>query len=81
MYAEVEIPLQSGATSLLVPNSAFVRSTERKYIVEVKNGKPQLIDVKEGMKGTDMTEVFGAIKASTEIVSPANDEIKNGQVL
>ena len=81
MYAEVEIPLRSGATSLLVPNSAIVRSTERKYIVQVKNGKAQHVEIKEGMKGNEMTEVFGAIKAGAQIISPANDEIKNGQTL
>ncbi|MFC3560234.1 efflux RND transporter periplasmic adaptor subunit [Pedobacter jamesrossensis] len=81
MYAEVEIPLKSGSTSLLVPNSAIVRSTERKYVVEVANGKAKLVDIKEGMKGAEMTEIFGSIKAGTEIISPANDEIKSGQTL
>ncbi|WP_316831479.1 efflux RND transporter periplasmic adaptor subunit [Pedobacter aquatilis] len=81
MYAEVEIPLKSGATSLLVPNSAIVRSTERKYIVGIKDGKAHLIDIKEGMKGNDLTEVFGQLKAGESIISPANDEIKEGEKL
>ncbi|SDD51970.1 efflux RND transporter periplasmic adaptor subunit [Pedobacter soli] len=81
MYAEVEIPLKSGSTSLLVPNAAIVRSTEKKYVVTVSGGKTQLVDIKEGMKGNDLTEVFGELKAGDEIISPANDEIKAGEKL
>ena len=81
MYAEVEIPLKSGSTSLLVPNAAIVRSTEKKYVVKVSGGKTQLVDIKEGMKGNDLTEVFGELKAGDEIISPANDEIKAGEKL
>lgn len=81
MYAEVQVPLKSGAKSLLVPNSAIVRSTEKKYVIEVKNGKTCFVDIREGLIGAEMTEVFGDIKAGSVIISPANDEIKNGQKL
>lgn len=81
MYAEVDVPLKSGSLSLLVPNASIVRSTERRYVVVSDKGIAKLIDVREGMKGTDQTEVFGALKAGMSIVSPANDEIKHGQKL
>lgn len=78
MYGEVKIPMLSGAKSLLVPNTAIVRSTEREYIVVVKDSKAQLVDVKEGMAGKDATEVFGAISANDQIVLKASYEIKDG---
>lgn len=78
MYAEVSIPLLSGAKSLLVPNNAIVRSTEREYVVAVKNGKAELVDIKEGMARNDSTEVFGDLKAGDRIVNHANDELKAG---
>src|SRR6201996_3086345 len=49
MYAEVSIPMLSGAKSLLVPNSAIIRSTEHEYVIAVNNNKADLIDVKEGL--------------------------------
>ncbi|MFI5162763.1 MAG: efflux RND transporter periplasmic adaptor subunit [Sphingobacteriales bacterium] len=78
MYSEVKIPMLSGAKSLLVPNTAIVRSTEREYVVKVNNGKANLVDVKEGLVSHDSTEVFGNLKAGDQIITTANDEIKEG---
>ncbi|MES2425569.1 MAG: efflux RND transporter periplasmic adaptor subunit [Bacteroidota bacterium] len=78
MYAEVKIPMLSGAKSLLVPNSAIVRSTERKYIVTVQNDKAKLVDIKEGLVGKDSTEVFGKLSATDKILNKAGDDVKDG---
>lgn len=81
MYGEVKIPMLSGAKSLLVPNTAIVRSTEREYIILVKDGKAKLVDVKEGLAGKDSTEVFGALSATDQIIIKANDDIKEGDLI
>jgi membrane fusion protein, multidrug efflux system len=81
MYAEVKIPMLSGAKSLLVPNTAIVRSTEREYIVLVKDSKAALVDIKEGLASHDSTEVFGNLKAGDHILTTANDEIKEGSAV
>ncbi|TSJ40484.1 efflux RND transporter periplasmic adaptor subunit [Mucilaginibacter corticis] len=78
MYAEVTIPMLSGTKSLLVPNTAIVRSTERKYVITVQNGKAKLVDIKEGLVGKDSTEVFGALTTGGKIVNNAGDEVKDG---
>ncbi|MGZ3871562.1 MAG: efflux RND transporter periplasmic adaptor subunit [Mucilaginibacter sp.] len=78
MYAEVKIPMLSGAKSLLVPNTAIVRSTEREYVVAVNDNKARLVDIKEGLTSHDSTEVFGQLKAGEQIVLHASDEIKEG---
>jgi membrane fusion protein (multidrug efflux system) len=81
MYAEVKIPMVTGAKSLLVPNSAIVRSTEREYVIAVRDGKAKLIDIKEGLAGKDLTEIFGALTANDQIVLKANDELKDGDMI
>jgi RND family efflux transporter MFP subunit len=78
MYAEVRIPMLSGAKSLLVPNSAIVRSTERKYVVKDSSGYAALIDIKDGLASGDSTEVFGNLKAKDKVILHASDEIKQG---
>ncbi|MDN3579848.1 efflux RND transporter periplasmic adaptor subunit [Mucilaginibacter flavus] len=78
MYAEVKIPMLSGAKSLLVPNGAIVRSTEREYVITVTDGKAALVDVKEGLARNDSTEVFGDLKAGGKILNHATDEVKQG---
>lgn len=79
MYAEVKIPMQSDAKSLLVPNSAIVRSTERKYVIVDNNGKADLIDIKEGLSTSDSTEIFGNLKPDERIVLKATDALKEGE--
>jgi membrane fusion protein (multidrug efflux system) len=78
MYAEVTIPMLSGAKSLQVPNTAIVRSTEREYVVTDRNGKANLVDIKEGLVNNDSTEVFGELKANDKVVLHASDEIRQG---
>lgn len=81
MYAEVKIPMLSGAKSLLVPNTAIVRSTEREYVIAVRDGKAKLVDIKEGLAGKDATEIFGAITPNDRIVIKGSDELKEGDTI
>lgn len=78
MYAEVKIPLLSSSTSLLVPNHAIVRSTERQYVIVVKDGKAAFRDVKIGLTSNDVTEVFADLHNGDEIILHASDEIRAG---
>ena len=78
MYAEVKIPMLSGAKSLLVPNSAIIRSTEHQYVIKDSGGKASLVNIKEGLVGNDSTEVFGNLKAKDKVLVHASDEVKQG---
>jgi len=78
MYAEVNIPMLSGAKSLLVPNNAIIRSTEKEYVIVVRDGKANLVMVKEGLVNDDSTEVFGDLKPKDKVLIHASDEIKQG---
>lgn len=74
----MQIPMLSGSKSLLVPTTAIVRSTERKHVVAVRDGKAHLIDVKNGLASHDSTEVFGALKPGEKIIINASDNIEEG---
>ena len=78
MYAEVEIPMLSGSKSLLVPNNAIIRSTEREYVIKDSSGKAAITNIKEGLISKDSTEVFGNLKANDKVILHASDEIKSG---
>jgi RND family efflux transporter MFP subunit len=77
MYAEVVIPVTGSVRAMVVPGSAIVTSQEKKYVVAVRNGRTQWIDVQEGNRHNDSTEVFGHLNEGDKVVSPATDEIKN----
>lgn len=78
MYAEVKIPLLSEAKSLLIPNHAIVRSTERQYVIAVRNGVAQFVSIQEGLRTKDSTEVFGDLASGDEILLHATDEVQEG---
>jgi len=81
MYADVNIPMRSGVKSLLVPNTAIVRSTEHEYVVKDSSGKADLINIKEGLASGDSTEVFGSLKPKDKVILHASDEIKQADDL
>lgn len=81
MYAEVKIPLLSESKSLLIPNNAIVRSTERQYVIAVRGGTARFVNIQEGLHTKDSTEVFGGLAGGDEIVLHATDEIPEGMAL
>ncbi len=81
MYVEVLLPLKGHENALLVPQSAVVTSTERKYVIKANDNKASLVDVQTGNENNGMVEVFGRIAPGDSIISIADDNIKQNQVI
>ena len=78
MYADVLFDSKGIPGALSVPKSAVVTSTERKYVVVVRNGKTVKVDVTTGNEGGNRIEVTGDLQAGEEVIANADDEIKQG---
>lgn len=78
MYAEVIIPVTGSVQALVVPGSAIVTSTEKKYVIAVRNGHTHWVDVQEGNRHADSTEVFGSLVPGDKVILQGTDEIKDG---
>ena len=78
MFAEVEWPISRPQTSLFVPTSAVVRTTERQFVVRVRDGSAEWVDVRRGEVNGNMIEVFGNLREGDIVVQRANDEIRAG---
>jgi RND family efflux transporter MFP subunit len=79
MYAEVSWPIRREAASLFVPASAIKSTTERIFVIRVRNGIAEWVDVRRGMTEGNLVEVFSADLASGDrIVLRATDEIRPG---
>ncbi|CAL1518246.1 efflux RND transporter periplasmic adaptor subunit [Chitinophaga sp. MM2321] len=76
MYAEITLPLNGSATAMVVPSSAVVMSTEKKYVIVVKDHHTKWVDIQEGNHHNDSTEVFGDLQVNDRVVVNATDEIK-----
>jgi membrane fusion protein, multidrug efflux system len=81
MFAEIQLPLQRPEQGIMLPNSAFVTTQERLFVIRLKDGKAEWVDVKKGFALPDRTEVLGAIQPGDKIVKIANEEIKDGSII
>jgi RND family efflux transporter MFP subunit len=78
MYAEIAWPISRGSESLFVPSSAIKATTERIFVIRVRDGKAEWVDVRRGASEAGMVEVFGNLQAGDAVVLRATDEIRPG---
>jgi RND family efflux transporter MFP subunit len=78
MFADVEWPVSRGAVSLLVPATAVVRTSERQFVVRVREGTAEWVDVRRGEAEGELLEVFGDLHEGDTVVRRGNDEISPG---
>lgn len=81
MFASVRWPARRGATSLFVPRTAVVTTTERTFVIRVRDAAAEWIDVKRGAVMDDLIEVFGPLKEGERVVARGTDEIRPGTKL
>jgi RND family efflux transporter MFP subunit len=78
MYAEVLWPLRRPHPSLFVPLSAIATTTERSFVVRIRGGVTEWVDVKRGAPMGDLIEVFGALEAGDVVAVRGTDELRAG---
>jgi RND family efflux transporter MFP subunit len=78
MFAEVLWPVSRAQASLFVPRTAVVRTSERQFVVRVRNGVAEWVDVRRGELNGDALEVFGELRDGDVVVRQGNDEIRPG---
>ena len=78
MYAEVSLPTSGSTNAYVVPRSAIVTTTEKKYVIRVDNSTAHWIDISEGNQAADSTEVFGNLHNGDEVITNANYQLKDG---
>lgn len=81
MYADVNLPLPTRDSTLIVPKTAVVTSTEEVFVVKVVKNHAEWITVKKGIQSGDKMEVYGDLKDGDKIVTTASDEIRDGSAL
>jgi hypothetical protein len=78
MFAEVQWPVSRAQASLFVPRTAVVRTSERQFVVRVRNGVAEWVDVRRGELNGDAIEVFGDLREGDTVIRRGNDEIRPG---
>lgn len=79
MYSEVVWPVRRPHPSLLVPPTSIVTTTERTFVIRVKDGVAEWVTVSRGARVGDLVEVFGSLKEGDVIVRRGTDELRGGE--
>jgi RND family efflux transporter MFP subunit len=78
LFAEVRWPVQSPGRTFVVPTSSVVRTTERVFVIRVKGGRAEWVDVRAGARTDTECEVYGPLAEGDLVVRNASDEIRQG---
>lgn len=78
MYAQVVWPSKRSQPSLFVPASAVATTTERSFVIRIRQGVAEWVDVKRGAAMGNLIEVFGNLEAGDQVATRGTDELREG---
>ncbi len=78
MYPTVRWPVRRPKPSLFVPPTSIVTTTERTFVIRVRDGVAEWVNVSQGQSSADLVEVFGPLESGDVIVRRASDELREG---
>jgi membrane fusion protein (multidrug efflux system) len=80
-FATVEWPVQRSYPTLFVPSTAVTTDQQRTFVIRVRQGKAEWVDVKTGITVSGKTEVFGELQQGDIVVANGTDAIRPGTSL
>lgn len=78
MFPEVLWPTKRPAPTLFVPATSVATTTERTFVIRIRNGVTEWVDVKRGMSMGDLIEVFGDLTENDQVAVRGTDELRAG---
>jgi len=78
MYPQVSWTVRSTGRALLVPATSVVRTTERVFVIRVRDGRAEWVPVSIGARQATRVQVFGDLAEGDVIVRNGSDEIRDG---
>ena len=77
-FCQVGWPVRRSRPSLLVPSGSVASTTDRTFVIRVRGGKTEWVDVKTGLTSGPLVEVFGDLKPGDEVAGRGTDELRPG---
>jgi len=77
-FCQVRWPIHRPEPSLFVPSSSVASTTDRTFVVRIRNGKAEWVDVKTGLASGPLVEVFGDLQPGDAVAARGTDEIRPG---
>jgi len=80
-FTNVEWPIHRSYATLFVPSSAVTTDLQRTFVIRVRQGKAEWVDITTGVAANGKAEVFGDLQPGDAVVANATDSIRNGTAL
>jgi len=77
-FCQVRWPVRRSAPSLLVPSGSIASTTGRTFVVRIRDGRTEWVDVSTGLSAGPLIEVFGGLHAGDEVAARGTDELRPG---
>jgi membrane fusion protein, multidrug efflux system len=78
MFPEILWPVTRSQPTLFVPTSAVARTTEATFLVRVRDGNTEWVNVQAGEVDGKQTEVFGDLREGDDVAVRGTDELRPG---
>jgi membrane fusion protein, multidrug efflux system len=77
-FADILWPVRRSYPTLFVPTTSVANTLERVFVVRIRDGKSEWVDVKTGAAAEKMTEVFGELHEGDVVAVRGTDELRPG---
>jgi len=78
MFPEVLWPVRRSEPTLFVPNSTVARTTEATFVVRIRNGNPEWVNIRTGEIDGKLIEIFGDVGEGDVVAVRGTDELRPG---
>jgi RND family efflux transporter MFP subunit len=77
-FCQVRWPVRRASPSLFVPSASVAATTDRTFVVRIRGGKAEWVDIRTGLTSGPLVEVFGELRPGDEIAARGTDELRPG---
>ena len=77
-FCQVQWPVRRSAPSLFVPSTSVATTTDRTFVIRIRDGKTEWVDVKTGLTSGSLVEVFGDLQVGDTVAERGTDELRPG---
>jgi membrane fusion protein, multidrug efflux system len=79
MYVTVLLDIKRPDLSFAVPTSTVATTLEKKFVIRIKGGSTEWVDVRSGTQANSKLEIFGDLNVGDTLLVRASDELKSGK--
>jgi RND family efflux transporter MFP subunit len=77
-FCQIAWPIHRPEPSLFVPAGSIASTTDRTFVVRVRNDNTEWVDVHTGLSSGPLTEVFGDLRPGDAVATRGTDQIRPG---